>query len=78
MNDAATMGTFPLVFDTKKEDATTKIGFTVDEVTARGGYLIRLDVKDKADYMTSQSIEFDFRTDYCLSLFDAETEMAYV
>ena len=62
----------------KTWNAKADIGFTRDEVTSRGAYQIQLDVTDKANYMTPQSILFDFRTDYCLSLYDAETEKAFV
>ena len=54
------------------------MGFTVDEVSARGAYTLQLDVTDKAKYMTPQSHRFDFRTDYCLRRFDAETEKAFL
>ena len=78
INDAGTKETFPQLFQEKSWDAKLQMGFTVDEVTARGAYTLQLDVTDKAQYMTPQSHRFDFRTDYCLSLYDAETEKAFL
>ena len=78
MNDAGTRETFPQVFLEKSWDAKLEMGFTVDEVTARGAYKLQLDVTDKSRYMTPQSHQFDFRTDYCLSLFDADSGKAFL
>ena len=77
-NDSSTRESFPFIFEDQSEDATVSIGFSASEVTPRGGYQIQLEVIDKANYMKPQSIMYDFRTDYCLSIFDTETKQAFV